>query len=365
MKMSMAMNNITVQSLNKSYQIYIRNDFESFISCFNNIYNAEKCVLITDSQVDFFQGENFEKILRKGNVNYSKLVFENGEKSKSLKCVEEAYQFLHDHKVERNAIIIAFGGGVIGDLSGFIASTYLRGIRYIHVPTSLIAQIDSSIGGKTGLNFSDKKNLIGSIYPPEFIFTNISTLKTLKSEHVRSGLAECLCHGLIDSVELVEFIQSNATKLLIMDDSLMEYLIRINCSIKKTFVEEDELDKGRRMVLNFGHTFGHAIEAAFEYELLHGECVGLGMICAYKLANQLGMVDIKEVNCVVQLIETLKLPINVNKKYRDKIIDNIFYDKKITNETLKLIVPTKIGAVTMMEITDVSLLISVIDQILI
>lgn len=282
---------LTIGLGERSYPIYITADYDSIGECLKKAGIKGKIVVITDSNVGKFQMPAFIKTLGYSGYTAEKYFIEPGERSKNLKTIEEIYRYLIKLKLDRESTLIALGGGVVGDITGFVAATYLRGINFIQVPTTLLAQVDSSVGGKTGVDFEGAKNIIGAFYQPKFVYVNVNSLKTLPVKELKSGLAEVIKHGIIRDSNFFNYIDNNMEKILNYDEDVLKYVIKTNCLIKGKVVEQDEKETGLRAILNFGHTIGHAIESVSDFQLLHGECISIGMVGACKIAQYMGMVD--------------------------------------------------------------------------
>jgi 3-dehydroquinate synthase len=337
----------------RSYPIYITTDYSDLKSSFNNAKINGKVVVITDTNVDKYQADECMQSLSNYEGDIHKYVIQAGEKSKNLDTIKEIYEFLIDLKLDRNSTLVALGGGVVGDITGFAAATFLRGINFVQIPTSLLAQSDSSVGGKVGVDFNDSKNIIGAFYQPRFVYINVNTLKTLPKRELQAGLAEVVKHGIIQDLDFFEYIDYNVNKIFAFDEGVMQYLAKINCSIKGNVVEKDEKESGLRANLNFGHTIGHAIETVMNFELLHGECVALGMIAAFKMAQYLEMVEPDIVEKVRGTLQKIGLPVRLEGIDVDKVYHQMFFDKKMKDNKLTFILPRKeIGEVIQCTIDD-------------
>lgn len=347
----------------RSYPIYITTDYSSIGKCITTARMCGKLVVVTDSNVDRFQAQPCLEALAASGFEVSKYVIEAGEKSKNLDTVRDIYKFLTGLKLDRQATLIALGGGVVGDITGFAAATFLRGINFVQVPTSLLAQADSSVGGKVGVDFEGSKNIIGAFYQPRFVYININTLRTLPERELKSGLAEVVKHGIIRDSDFFDYIDYNAKKIFSYDEDVLQYIAKNNCSIKGRVVEQDEKESGLREILNFGHTIGHAVESVSNFELLHGECVSVGMVGAFKMAQRLEMVGEETVLKVMKTLEKVGLPVCVNGMDADKIYKQMFYDKKIKNNKLTFVLPRKIGEVIQASIDDAALIRNVLEEL--
>ncbi len=310
-----------------------------------------KICIITDEHVKSLYLEDLEKSLSIYDV-YS-FSFMQGENNKNLSTVEKAYEFLLENNFNRNDIIIALGGGVVGDTAGFIASTYMRGIPFINCPTTFISLIDSSIGGKTGVDFLKYKNIIGSFHNPLFIYANISCLKTLDERQIHTGLSEVIKYSLCFSREFFDFLFKNSKAIMNLDPECLEKIIENCVTYKNKIVQEDPFDKGKRAILNFGHTIGHAIEKCSNYAYTHGEAVAIGIVSATLISKELGYIEEKEVNLIKSILTFYNLPI----KFRDDIeIKDILYaikkDKKHYTKGLLYIILKSIGEADIITISN-------------
>ncbi|MCX7746655.1 MAG: 3-dehydroquinate synthase [Clostridia bacterium] len=340
----------------RSYPIYITTDYASIGKSIASARLQGKLVVITDTNVDRCQFDTFMDSLTQAGYKAEKYVIEAGETSKNLETVKDIYKFLIGLKLDRNAALIALGGGVVGDITGFVAATFLRGIHFIQVPTTLLAQADSSVGGKVGVDFEGSKNIIGAFYQPKFVYINVNSLKTLPVREIQAGLAEIVKHGVIRDAEFYEYIDYNIKKIFDFEENVLQYMAKVNCSIKGNVVEEDEKESDLRAILNFGHTIGHAIESVFGFELLHGECVSLGMVGAFKMAEYLEMVDEDTVKRVIKTLKNIGLPVKLERMDVDKVYNQMFYDKKIKDNKLTFILPKGIGEVIQCSIQDEELI---------
>ena len=347
----------------RSYPIYITTDYGSMGKCLASARLSGKMVLITDSNVDGCQAQECMDALNASGCEVHKYVIDAGEKSKNLDTIKDIYHFLIDLKLDRKSTLIALGGGVVGDITGFVAATFLRGVNFVQVPTSLLAQADSSVGGKVGVDFEGSKNIIGAFYQPKLVYMNVNSLRTLPKRELKSGLAEIVKHGLIRDADFFDYIEYSVNKIFSFDVDALQYIAKVNCSIKGRVVEEDEKEGDLRAILNFGHTIGHAIESVSNFELLHGECVSIGMVGAFKMARHMEMVDGETVTKVVRVLEKIGLPVRLDGLDIDKVYDQIFYDKKIKNGKLTFVLPKDIGEVIMCSIDDSGLIRKVLEEL--
>jgi 3-dehydroquinate synthase len=268
----------------------------------------------------------------------------DAESAKNLRTVEDLSRSLTRSRADRASLLVAIGGGVVGDVAGFVAATYLRGIALVHVPTTLVAQVDSSIGGKTGVNLPEGKNLVGAFYPPKLVLTDPEVLGTLPDREFRGGLAEVIKHGIIGDAQMFAFLEKNIAKVLRRDRAALEYLIPLNVQIKARVVSRDERESGLREILNFGHTFAHALESVTQYRRYqHGEAVAWGMIAAAFLGHKLGLTPAAEVSRIVALLRSLG-PLPAWPDVPPKTLLNAMRsDKKVRSGILRFVLSPRIG----------------------
>lgn len=357
------MERINVELGERSYPIYIMTDFSGLGSAFSKAGLRGKVMVVTDSNVsNLYLKACMEEITSTG-VQTCSHVIEAGEKSKNLDTVKDIYRQLTDQRFDRNSAIVALGGGVTGDIAGFAAATYMRGIHYVQIPTSLLAQADSSIGGKTGVDFEGFKNMVGAFYQPRFVYININTLRTLPLRELRSGLAEVIKHGLIKDAGFYDFVRLNMQKIFEFDESTLQYITRTNCSIKKSIVEQDEKESGLRAILNLGHTIGHAVESVSGFELLHGECVAIGIAGAFRLARRMGMISKAVEEETESTLRDAGLPVKAANMEPQQIYAEMLHDKKAKEGKLSFILPKRIGEVINHTIDDRRLLMEVLEEL--
>ncbi len=276
-----------------------------------------------------------------------------GENHKNLQQVASLYEVLLDARLERKSPVIALGGGVVGDTVGFVAASYLRGVPFIQCPTTLLAMVDSSVGGKTGVNLPRGKNLVGAFWQPQLVVIDTDTLKTLPPREIRCGLAECVKHGVIRDADLFEWIETNLDKILALDSDTLVQLVRWNVRIKADVVMADEKETGERAHLNFGHTFGHAIEATSGYgHHAHGEAVSLGMVAAMTLAADTGRIEPALLDRLVALLNRIGLPTHAGDLAPvHDLMEAMKLDKKVAADQIRLILPDELGAVSIVKDT--------------
>ena len=265
------------------------------------------------------------------------------KKTRSLGTVEDIYETLIVNKFDRNDMLLALGGGVTGDITGFAAATYLRGIDFVQVPTTLLSQVDSSIGGKTGVDFKAYKNMVGAFYMPKLVYMNLSTLNSLPEREYLEGMGEIIKHGLIRDKEYFYWLKENKDKIISRDYETVKKMIFVSCNIKRVVVENDPKEKGERAVLNFGHTIGHAVEKAKNFSLLHGECVAIGMAAATYISLKKGNIAEEEYNEINNVISDFKLPVYTTGILASDVVKATKNDKKMDSGVIKFITLEKNG----------------------
>lgn len=326
------------------YSILIEHDFLSLKEEFFALgYENRKLVIMTDETVAKFYLEEVKQVLLSVSTQVFSHVFKAGEEYKDLDSVQEGYRFLIENKIDRKDVLIALGGGVVGDMTGYIAATYLRGIDFVQIPTTLLAQLDSSIGGKTGVDFLQYKNMVGAFKMPALVYMNLSLLSTLEDRQFYNGFAEAMKHGLIRDALYYEWMISHMYEICDRDPETLEQLIFRSCEIKKAIVEKDPLEKGDRALLNFGHTLGHAIEKYKNFTLLHGECVALGCVAAAFISWKKQLLSMEEYYEVRDMFVPFQLPISIEDIEVDRIIEITKSDKKMEQGSIKFILLKKIG----------------------
>ena len=309
-----------------------------------SVQERRLCV-VTDSTVAELYRETVIRQLEPVCKEVHLFVFEAGEKNKNLDTVRKLYEFLIQNHYDRNDMLVALGGGVVGDLCGFTAATYLRGIRFIQVPTTLLSQVDSSIGGKTGVDFDAYKNMVGAFHMPQLVYTAAASLLTLTEEQFACGMGEVIKHGLIMDAGYYEWLQEHREEILARDLSICEQMILISCRIKRDVVEQDPTEQGIRGILNFGHTLGHAIEKLMDFKLLHGQCVALGSIAAAYLSAGRGEITVDEAVQIRNVFEEFGLPVSIKDfgLAKEAVIAATKNDKKMDSGKIKFILLHRIG----------------------
>lgn len=329
---------------NPCYEIVFSASFDGLWEELEKLGCADRQLcIVTDSKVDEYYGDTALKLLEGKCRRAFKYVFAEGEESKNLDTVKEIYKFLIEKGFERGDMLLALGGGVTGDITGYTAATYLRGIDYVQLPTSLLAQADSSIGGKTGVDFDGYKNMVGAFKMPRLVYVNLAALQTLGDRQYFSGFAEIMKHGLIRDTGFYEWLIENMYEICERDlDVLKEMLLR-SCMIKKQVVEKDPTEQGDRALLNFGHTIGHAIEKAKNFELFHGECVALGAVAAAYISWKRELLSMEEYYEIRDMFVPFYLPISVDGIAPQEIVELTKSDKKMQGGKIKFVLLKKIG----------------------
>ena len=306
---------------------------------------SKRAGIVTDSQVAPRYAKIVAESLRSAGIEPIVAAVPAGEEHKTLSALAPVYDVLLSARIERSTPILALGGGVIGDMTGFVAATILRGVPFVQIPTTLLAMVDASVGGKTGINHSVGKNLIGAFHQPIAVFVDPTVLKTLPSRELRGGLAECIKHDMIRDAEGFARLESDIGRALSLDVDYLAQLIGHNVAIKAKVVEADPFERGERAHLNFGHTFGHAIETVSHYSYSHGECVALGMAAAAKLAVDLAMLDEISRKRIVAVIEKAQLPVTGLKLPAKDVVNAMIFDKKVRGGKVRFVLPDRIGHV--------------------
>lgn len=307
---------------------------------------THKNSVISNPTVNRHYGEIVEDSLRQSGISAEIVEVPEGEEHKSYESAYRLYGIMIDHKIDRTSAVISLGGGVIGDLAGFVAATYMRGISFVQIPTTLLAQVDASIGGKVAINHPKGKNLIGAFYQPKFVLIDLSTLDTLPMRDIRSGMVELIKHGMIMDRPLFEKIESEVHKILKLDTDLMIELVAQSCRDKGEIVQKDEKESGIRAILNYGHTFAHAIEALTDYkEYRHGEAVSIGIVCAGRLAVDMGLLDKEEHKRQLDLLNAIGLPTKFPFLAPQRVLETMYLDKKVRGGKLRFVLQKSIGEV--------------------
>ena len=328
----------------QAYTIYLEDSFENLGEYLKELEPAKrKACIVSDSTVWGLYGEQVQKILKDSFETVISFVFPAGEASKTLDTVRKLYEVLIKAHFDRKDLLAALGGGVTGDLTGFAAATYLRGIDFIQIPTTLLAQVDSSIGGKTGVDFDCYKNMVGAFHQPKMVYMNLSLLKSLTEEQFACGMGEILKHGLIKDAEYYEWCINNMFEIQERELPVLHKMIETSCRIKRQVVEKDPTEKGERALLNFGHTLGHALEKQMNFTLLHGQCVAVGYLMAAYISWKRELLSTEEFFEIRDMNVGFDLPISFIGPTAEEILENTRSDKKMEHGQIKFVLLKGIG----------------------
>ena len=341
------METVDVNLGDRSYPIYIGSGILSNIgSTLQKCTNSKKIAIVTNPTVEKLYLDVVKKSFEGSGFTVIIIKIPDGEEYKSLEWAEKIFDDLISFQMDRYSPLVALGGGVIGDITGFVAATYLRGVPFVQIPTTLLAQVDSSVGGKTAVNHRSGKNLIGAFYQPLFVYIDLETLKTLEPREFNSGLAEVVKYGVIKNSDFFEYLENNSKKILALDKESLLYIVRNSCIIKSEVVAADERESGYRAILNFGHTFGHALEAITEYQKFrHGEAVAIGMVFAAYLSYAIGKCEESVIKRIVSLLSAFNLPNRLTVELDNNYLDAIFLDKKVVGSKINFVFSKSIGDV--------------------
>ncbi len=345
-----------------SYNIVIGEDLLHFTGkILDKHLNRRRVAIVTDDNVAKLHLPKLKKSLDLCQIDYCCLSIQHGEASKSWTTLEKTVEWLLDNRVERDDLILAFGGGVLGDLVGFAASILRRGVSLIQIPTTLLAQVDSSVGGKTGINSKSGKNLVGTFYQPKLVVIDTSVLKSLNIRDFLSGYSEIVKYGLLGDKSFFDWLNKNGKQLIGGKQAILRESVKKSCSAKAKIVSSDEKEKGQRALLNLGHTFGHALEVAtgFSDRLIHGEAVSIGCVMAFEFSRDMGFCTDSDLNQVVAHFKKMGLKVDVKEvpvklPKTDDFISLMLNDKKVKEGVMNLILVRGIGFAFVQEQTDLS-----------
>ncbi len=327
-------NRITVSYQDKPcYDIVFTEDFSLLKDEIISLgFEKRKIAVITDTNVEKLYADQVKEALSEAFGTVITYAVPAGEEHKNLEEIEKIYKVLIENHFDRHDLLIALGGGVVGDMCGFTAATYLRGVAFVQIPTTLLSQTDSSIGGKTGVDFEGVKNMVGAFYMPKLVYMNISTLKSLDDRQYASGFAEVMKHGLIKDENFYIWLIDNLYEIGDRDPKVLKEMVMRSCQIKRAVVEKDPTEKGERALLNFGHTLGHAIEKYKNFELTHGECVALGCVAAAFISYKRSLLSTEEYYEIRDMFVPFNLPISVEDIDKDAVIELTKSDKKADSD---------------------------------
>lgn len=339
------MEEIRVNTASNDYPIVFEKNFVGLKELVKNqnLLGRKFCI-ISDTNVAPLYLHEIENILKNTVQDVYTYIFPAGEEHKTLQTISDFYSFFIENHFDRKTVVVALGGGVCGDMVGFASATYLRGITFIQVPTTLLAQVDSSVGGKTGVDFMGAKNMIGSFYQPSFVYININSLQTLPDREYFAGIAEVIKYGYILSQPFYSYLQQHKDKIVAKDTDTLQYIIKECCQLKAKVVSEDEKENGLREILNFGHTIGHSIETCKDFTLLHGECVGLGILAALHISMNRNYISNQQLEECFLFLKKMQLPTKVDGIALEQIYNQMFLDKKVKNGKINFVLLSKIGS---------------------
>ncbi|MFZ5645757.1 MAG: 3-dehydroquinate synthase [Bacillota bacterium] len=355
------MDKVLIDLGSRSYLIHIGfNLFLNIGQMLRDIFSGGKIMIVTNPTVNGLYGDTVVSHLEKAGFSVVLAEIPDGEEYKSLSSAEKLYDIAYSAELDRRTPVLALGGGVVGDLAGFVAATYLRGVPFIQVPTTLLAQVDSSVGGKVAVNHPHGKNIIGAFYQPALVAADLSTLKTLEDREIRAGLAEVIKYGVIVDGAFFSWLEDNIEKALSLEPEVMEKIVSVSCRLKADVVQEDETEQGRRAILNFGHTVGHAVESLTEYKVYrHGEAVSIGMVAAARMAENINMINAGERGRIESLLVRTGLPIDVPASLdRKEMIHSMRRDKKVISSRLTFVLPEAIGRVSIIRDVEEELILA-------
>ena len=338
------MQTLKVELADRSYPIHIGRNLISDASLILPYLKHKHVAIVTNTTVAPLYLEQLSQSLQAAGVTVIAIILPDGEAYKNSTTLNTIYDTLLQNRCERSTTLIALGGGVIGDLTGYAAATYLRGVPFIQIPTTLLSQVDSSVGGKTGINHPLGKNMIGALYQPQLVLADIDTLQTLPAREFSAGMAEVIKYGLIRDAGFFDWLELNMASLMQLDEDTLSYAIFRSCQNKADVVAKDEHEQGDRALLNLGHTFGHAIENAMGYGVwLHGEAVAAGSMLAADLSRRMGWLSESEVTRIQNSFVAADLPITAPKLGVERYLDLMGLDKKVENGKIRLILQQGIG----------------------
>ncbi len=333
----------------RSYDIELGTGLDQAGAQLKELGLGRKMALVTNPLIKKLHGQRIVDSLKAAGFLVMSIEVPDGEQYKNLDWANAIYTALLTNGFDRKSALVAFGGGVIGDLTGFAAATFMRGVPFVQVPTTLLAMVDSSVGGKTGVNHPMGKNMIGAFYQPKKVLMDLAVLKTLPREEFLSGMAEVIKYGVIFDAGFFDYLDKNREKVLSLEPDALAHIIKRSCEIKAEVVSKDEREGGLRAILNFGHTVGHAIETAENYTMRHGEAVAIGMVYASRLAHRTGLCDALVPERVEKLIKSYGLPTDLSALKRrpgvTELMDTMRVDKKAEGGKVKFVLPKKIGEV--------------------
>ena len=345
---------IEVGIKNFTYPIFIgQSTLNSLGKALDSISFPRKIAIVSNELVFSLHGNSVQNMLTTAGYDVSVIFIGDGEEHKSLNTLSTVYDRLVEMDMDRSCGIIALGGGVVGDLAGYAAASYMRGIACVQVPTTLLSQVDSSVGGKTAVNHPKGKNIIGAFYQPKLVCIDVDVLSTLAEREYLAGFGEIVKYGVIRDVTFFKWLDDQCDLLLTRDPEALKYAIKTSCQIKADIVEIDEKESGIRAILNFGHTFGHAVETITGYsQYLHGEAVAIGMVVAAKIAEKQGTCSEQDVSVLIALLQRFKLPVTPPSFPVEGYVELMMHDKKVKDGKLRMILNRGIGDCEIIDVAN-------------
>lgn len=357
------MEHLTIEGTNPdssfSYDIIWSDSFAGLYDCMKNIPDLRpgRICIVTDSHVEALYLKALKDALSSFPGTIDSFIFPEGEQNKNLETVCDLYRFLIERHFDRKDLLIALGGGVAGDMTGFTAATYLRGIDFIQIPTTLLAQTDSSVGGKTGVDMDGFKNMVGAFHQPRLVYMNMSVLRTLSGDQFVSGMGEVVKTALLGSRPLYDLLKKSPEQICRRDPEILTSVISACCRVKGNIVRQDPTEKGLRAILNLGHTLGHAVEKCSNFALLHGQCVGIGLNAACWLSSKRGYISREEYEDIRNLLKCYGIPAAASGLTADELLDAARSDKKMVNGRIRFILLRAVGeAFTDLSVSDEEIL---------
>lgn len=357
------MQTLTVKTPSHQYPIFIYSDTSSVPQSILASFFSKKIVLITNETIAALHLEQWQQYCSQLGCEQFSIILPDGEKYKNWQTLNSIYDGLMQNRAERQTTLVALGGGVIGDMVGFAAATYQRGMPFIQIPTTLLSQVDSSVGGKTAINHPLGKNMIGAFYQPQAVFIDLTSLKTLPQREFSAGMAEVIKYALLGDIDFLHWLEANIEAMMTLDQSVLAYAVHLCCQMKANIVTIDEKETGIRAHLNLGHTFAHAIEAEMGYgNWLHGEAVAAGMVLACRLSEQIGQITENDTQRVINLLKKAKLPTAPPKMTLNAWLTHMSHDKKVVDGKLRFIILEKLGQAKIADDISSDLLTSVVQN---
>ncbi len=356
---------INIEIPHQSYPVKIGAKLETFIEELIVLTDKEKVCLITNNTLQNIYGDRIDSMFKRANLRCYKIVLDDGEQYKNMDTINNILIKMSEQRIERFTPVVAFGGGVVGDIAGFASSIYLRGLPFINIPTSLVAQVDSSVGGKTGVNLKTGKNLVGTFYQPRYVHIDANLLNTLDKSEFTAGMAEVIKHAVIASDDFLRFLEQQSTAIKKLSQKELEIMISKCVKIKGNITARDEKEQNLRRILNLGHTAGHGLELLSGYgNLKHGSGVAIGMVVAARISERLGLSGSAFFDRMERLLKTYNLPFRIPGDIdTEKLIETMYMDKKIRKKKIEFVLPQKPGKVKPGVVVEEKLLKEVIDEL--